>query len=461
MKSILFLAQLALVAAAPSGSAAKRKACSALHFEAEDALISGTNSVLTELAGYSGTGYVGRFEAADDRIRFEIPSEEQGLYDLTITYAGIYGEKRASVVLNSGASEEVYFAQSTGFEDAPAGQVLLQAGDNTLDIVSNWGWYVIDSITLTPTPARPPHNIDEDLVNPAANANAKALYAFLKDNYGKRILSGQQDHDFAAWVEQQVGKAPAIYQGDIGTAVEEGIDYHGRGGILTFCWHWNAPVGLYDTAEQPWWRGFYTEATDFNIAAALQNPESNANYTLLIRDIDAIAEELLRLQDAGSPILWRPLHEAEGGWFWWGAQGPEPVIELWRIMYDRLTNHHGLNNLIWVWNSVDPAWYPGDEYVDIVSADSYTQGNGPLSGLYNQLVDLGSDRKIVAATEVGAAPRPELLELYQAHWSWFVVWTEPYINDPVWNSPEILQEIYDSEYTLTLDEIQGWLEQYS
>jgi mannan endo-1,4-beta-mannosidase len=82
-------------------------------------------------------------------------------------------------------------------------------------------------------------------------------------------------------------------------------------------------VGLYDTEEHRWWSGFYTDATDFDIEAALVGGEANANFTLLMEDVDVIAVELKRLQSAGVPVLWRPLHEAEGKWFWWGAKGPE------------------------------------------------------------------------------------------------------------------------------------------
>jgi len=59
----------------------------------------------------------------------------------------------------------------------------------------------------------------------------------------------------------------------------------------------------------------------------------------------------------------------------WGAQGPEPAKKLYRIVYDRLTNHHKINNLVWVWNSVAKDWYPGNDVVDIVSADTYSQGD--------------------------------------------------------------------------------------
>lgn len=66
-----------------------------------------------------------------------------------------------------------------------------------------------------------------------------------------------------------------------------------------------------------------------------------------------------------------------------------------------------------------------------------------MSSLYNQLIELGDDRKIIAATEVGAAPLPDLLQLYEAHWSWFCTWVEPFINDPEWNSIEDLQTVRD------------------
>lgn len=209
--------------------------------------------------------------------------------------------------------------------------------------------------------------------------------------------SGQQDLLWANWVANQTGKTPALVSvdfidyspsrvehGTVGTTVENAIAHHKRGGIVSVLWHWNAPTGLYDTEENRWWSGFYTRATDFDISAALAST-TNANYTLLIRDIDAIAVQFKRLQDAGVPVLWRPLHEAEGGWFWWGAKGPEPAKQLYALLYDRLTNYHGLNNLIWLWNSVNPSWYPGDAVVDILSTDIYAQGNGvslgPLSPL--------------------------------------------------------------------------------
>lgn len=67
-------------------------------------------------------------------------SETTRLYDLTIRVAAIYGEKRTTVVLNNGPASEVYFPAGDSFVDIAAGQVLLNQGDNTIDIVNNWGW---------------------------------------------------------------------------------------------------------------------------------------------------------------------------------------------------------------------------------------------------------------------------------------------------------------------------------
>jgi mannan endo-1,4-beta-mannosidase len=440
-------------------------------FEAEDGDLN-LNSVLTEVAGFTGTGYVGRFEdGAGSSVRFTVPNElsTAALYDVSIRYAGLFGDKYTRLVLNDGASSEVQLPATESWESVSAGQILLNPGDNTIDIVGHWGWYLVDSITIQPSAPRPPHNIADSLVNPNANADANALYDYLNSIYGEKILSGQQDLKWADYIEEQTGKVPALvsvdlmdyspsrveYQGDISTAVEEGLEHAARGGIISVLWHWNAPTGLYDTAENPWWSGFYTRATDFNVATALADT-TNANYTLIIRDIDAIAKQLKRFQDANVPVLWRVLHEAEGGWFWWGAQGPEPAKKLWDLVYDRLTNHHGLNNIIWVWNSIAADWYPGDDTVDILSADVYATGNGPLSTQYNSLVELGKDTKLIAASEVGSIPDPDLLIAYDVHWLWFAAWGDTFINNPEYNSPELLKKAFNHPYVLTLDEIQGW-----
>jgi mannan endo-1,4-beta-mannosidase len=283
-----------------------------------------------------GTGYVEGFSESTDKITFTVNVTESRLYDLNLIYNGPYGDKYTYVVLNNAGGSQVSLPSTTSWKTVPAGQVLLNQGINSIEIQSNWGWYLIDAITLAPSASRGPHNITTTPVNKNANADAKALLKYLGKVYGKNILSGQQDKASLDWVTSNTGITPAIIGVDLmdytdsrtsrgasSIDVDHAISHAAKGGIVTFVWHWGAPVGLYDTPEQRWWSGFYTAATDFNIETALADT-TNANYTLLMHDIDTIAVQLKKLQDAGVPVLWRPLHEAEGGWFWWGAKGAEP-----------------------------------------------------------------------------------------------------------------------------------------
>ncbi|KAG8825106.1 hypothetical protein FRC17_008844 [Serendipita sp. 399] len=430
-------------------------------YEAENGVLVGT-TVDTATAGYSGTGYVTGFADSSTTLTITVQAPTTGLYDFTVTYQAPYGEKYTAISLNGSPNGQVYFPAGTTWATASGGQLLLNQGDNTIKFDAFWGWYFIDKIEINPSAPPPPHQVTGTLNNPNASAGAKTLLSYLVSQYGKHILSGQQDPASYAWVQSNIGKSPAIIgldmmdyspsrvaRGTVSTAVQDAIAFDGNQTIVNFCWHWNAPTDLIDSSEQPWWSGFYTAATTFDLAAALADKTSE-RYSLIIRDIDAIAVELGRLQTAGVPVVWRPLHEAEGGWFWWGRdKNPAPAKELYRILYDRLTNYHHLNNLIWVWNSVSPDWYPGDDVVDILSYDSYpstTGDHGAVSGAYSSLVTLGQDKKLVALSEVGPVPDPDLLQAYHADWSYFVVWGGEFISGNTHNTVTFLNKLYNSDY---------------
>jgi mannan endo-1,4-beta-mannosidase len=95
-----------------------------------------------------------------------------------------------------------------------------------------------------------------------------------------------------------------------------------------------------------------------------------------MKELDLIADGLKELKDAGVVVLWRPFHEMNGGWFWWGAQEPEGFIKVWRHMFDYFSKTKGLDNLLWVYgpNHGDKTarYYAGDQYVDIIGLDAYT-----------------------------------------------------------------------------------------
>jgi mannan endo-1,4-beta-mannosidase len=225
------------------------------------------------------------------------------------------------------------------------------------------------------------------------------------------------------------------------------------GYVLTISWHWNAPSGLLDKmitgpdgkeVDARWYKGFNTNATTFDIAATLAD-ENSLDYKLILRDIDAIAAQIKKFDDAKIPILWRPLHEAEGKWFWWGAKGPEPFVQLWRLMHDRLTNHHNLHNLIWVYTGgIDAAWYPGDEYVDIVGLDAYPPDvRDPLSEFWDSLRMQYGDRKILALSEIGGVPDIDRMRRHGVHWAYFTSWTGGV--GPRKMTDEQLRQIYTSQ----------------
>lgn len=438
-------------------------------FEAEDGILQGVTTS-QEVTGFSKSGYVTGFDQPEDSLSVTITAPKEGMYQLWIRYNEPNGYKNSILTLNNQPFGEVKFPPTSSFSEMKYGRVKLNKGANQLKFATGWGWYDIDYVKIQKAPPRQSHQIENKLVNPNASEEALTLHRFLVDQYGKSILSGQHTLLHALEIQEKYGKLPAVVGFDLieysPTRVQHGSDskevesifqWHDLGGITTLAWHWNAPADLLDTDEQPWYRGFYTKGSTFDIEKALANPDSE-QYKLILSDIDAIAIQLKRLQDAHIPVLWRPLHEAEGEWFWWGAKGPEPAKKLYRLLYDRLTNVHHINNLIWIWNSESPEWYPGDDVVDIVSVDSYPPAGdySSIDNRYDHLVELVQDRKLVALTENGPIPDPRLLQDYQTHWSWFCTWGEHFIQDGLQNSQEHIQQIYDHPYVLTLDELPDW-----
>ena len=130
---------------------------------------------------------------------------------------------------------------------------------------------------------------------------------------------------------------------DDGTTLRISEYYHnsGKAGIVEIHWHWFAPMN-----SIPNTRTYYASNTWFDVSKAVQ--PGTSEYAATIRDLDAIAFQLRMMRNV--PILWRPLHDADGGWYWWGAKGPEAFKKLYYLMKDRFINHHGLKNLIWVWS---------------------------------------------------------------------------------------------------------------
>jgi len=289
-----------------------------------------------------------------------------------------------------------------------------------------------------------------------ASANTRRLYNYLYDNYGEYIISGQMDTawtenssmDMIARVHTDTGKYPAIkgfdfidlprsWSGYGRNQVDEAIEWwEGKNrnngampaaqllsdpdihGIVTFCWHWRTGPAL----------DFYTNNTTFRIPMNGNRLDTaSAAFQTIKSDLDKVAALLQLLKDRDIPVLWRPLHEAAGGWFWWGASGAAPYIALWEDMHDYLTNTKKLNNLIWVWNGQNASWYPNPATVDIVSFDVYGGARNYSSqrDKFSETYAMPPERnRMVALSENGAIPDPDNCVNDNAMWSWFMVWND-------------------------------------
>lgn len=104
-----------------------------------------------------------------------------------------------------------------------------------------------------------------------------------------------------------------------------------------------------------------------------------AAHDQFVNWLDVIADGLDELQKAGIVVLWRPLSEMNGAWFWWGKRNYADYIGLWRLVFNHLTYNRGIHNLLWVYESdasVHPFipadfYYPGDDVVDVMGHNFY------------------------------------------------------------------------------------------
>lgn len=450
-------------------------------YEAEEA--AGTGSVKAAasraLNGYSGTGYVEGFEQESDSLKFSVNIKENGFYDFNFKSASIGGGKDNFVCLD-GESIGTVHVDSAEFTDSKLSRIYMEAGEHEITYAKSWGWVYLDCLEITTSAPLPSdiYEVKAKLSNKKASKEAKRLYSFLLDNYGQKFISGQfcdtgqYGKEFQV-VKKVTGKTPAVLgldfieytpsrvaNGSKGHATEYAQDFWEDGGIVTFCWHWNAPE-KYITGK--WYSAFYTDSTNIDLGKIVSGQDKEG-YELLDKDIDAIAEQLLILKEAKVPILWRPLHEASGGWFWWGASGPEAYKELYIHLYDRLTNEYGLDNLIWVWNGQDMDWYPGDEYVDIIGEDIYPGEKvytSQADSYLNAALNYSEERKMVYLTENGCLFDPDLAKRDGAMWGLWCTWQGEFVAKDTniftlseqYTEKSMMQKVYEHPDVITLEDL--------
>jgi len=251
-------------------------------------------------------------------------------------------------------------------------------------------------------------------VNPNLNPTAREVLNYLDSVYQKKVLAGYNVYVHTPDDYEQTGKHAAIWGRDIrwlGDASDVIRHAQEHRYILTLHWHW-----FYD--EDSAWKSKRKSPVDVGRVVTPGTPE----YEQAIVEMNAAADTLQVLEDAGIVVLWRPLHEIDGGWFWWTDKDkPENTAQLWRMMYDLFTHTRKLDNLIWVYSAgvgkktfeERCRFYPGAAYVDISGIDIYgvdirtdTQKYWDYYNVMSQV----SPGKMLACGECDAIPDPKKMQ---------------------------------------------------
>jgi len=304
-----------------------------------------------------------------------------------------------------------------------------------------------------------------DPVNTNATPEARELLRSLYESVDQgKIISGLHHNQLQGpgytrdlnRIDEACGKEPLIWGGDVAwdadRVVELATQEYAKGHIITIMWHAGRPMdhGVVNFRMQT--QGEFTDSQWDELMT-----EGSDMYNGWLAQVDSISEYLKVLQDRDIPVLWRPYHEMNGEWFWWGWRtGEKGFKELWRRLYDRMVNYHHLDNLIWVWNANAPRdipgdtakayedFYPGNDYVDVLATDVYNRDW--KQSHHDQLLELGQG-KLIALGELGSLPTVQDLETMNKY-AWFMIWTG--FTSDRYNTLDDIKAVFDRPGTVSM-----------
>jgi mannan endo-1,4-beta-mannosidase len=324
--------------------------------------------------------------------------------------------------------------------------------------------------------------------DPELIPEARRVLDYLESVQGKKILTGISGclDSQPRTVLHMTGREPAISGDDIagfhrkwdetyrrvlqGTVDKANHWWHQKGGIVTLHYHWMKPGNPEGSA----WVGGGRGTGPVDLAKAVT--PGTEEHRAVMADLSVTADYLKQLADARVPVLWRPLHEIDGSWFWWtDTETPENTAALWRLMFDYFVNERELHNLIWVYNAAHVShglkkrdatfedqiayrkrFYPGEKYVDIASIDTY--GNPKLGWGKSwedarrpayKMMQKVAPGKMLAIGEDSALLNPDIARKDGPAWLYCLAWWTGGKSNPV----DWMRRTFNHDHMLTLDEL--------
>ena len=322
-------------------------------------------------------------------------------------------------------------------------------------------------------------------VNPELIPEARAVLDYLAAGYGKQTLSGIAGWKAMESIRATAGRDPAIVSFELGTwsggaawstnylngiqiSVDGAKEWWKLGGIVAMQCHWHNPTN-HDAHGSAWIKA-PRGSGPFDLAQALA--AGTVEHEAVMSDLRRFADCLEPLSKARVPVLWRPLHEIDGGWFWWtDGKHPERTAALWRLEFDYLVKERKLNNLIWVYSAAQRVaggpeqielrrqFYPGSNYVDLAGIDIYpSKTSGWLSyreDTYARAYDIirqVAPGKMLALAECSGIPDPDRLKKEGPHWLYCMPWWGEGPHHPA----EWIRKTYTNEFVVTRDRLPAW-----
>ncbi len=477
-------------------------AADAAKFEFEDATVTGKTAVDSDASASGGSIL---YMKDDGVIEMEFEVASAGMYDLVIYAHGVGGSKQQDLYVNDASQGSLSIPEGDTYQPIKSA-VKLNAGKNTLKIKSSWGWTMFDYFTVGSTVLPDIKASQTTPCDPLATKETQSLMAYLNGVYGKNIISGQQEiysggpHGLETefeYLKDTTGHYPAIRGFDYGNfccpaygsddgSTKRIIDWvKEKNGIATASFHINVPNKMesYTIGDRIDWAQTSYNAKDNDFSPEKAYTKGTKEYDYYRQSLETLAAEFKKLEAEGVPVIWRPLHEAEGGggetgsWFWWGKEGSAVYKELWKYTYTTLTEDFDCHNLIWEWNSYNfdtsANWYPGDDYVDIIGYDkyscvkylaennwqaSYVHDDGSYSSTFYSIMEKYDSKKMVSMAENDSFSTVGNLTEDKAGWLYFCTWYDgggktDFLSDPIFNTKEDTIEMYQSDYCITLDEL--------